>query len=762
MVHTVIGQEIQGYKGITLRGITLSYVPLFSPEVEARTEEALQTLIETYGKSNHRKKFDVIVKAFELARIAHVDQVRQSGEPYIRHPLAVAQIVCQEMGLGSTSIACALMHDVAEDTKFTLEDITELFGEKIAEIVDGLTKVSGILKNNDESNEVRDSDGKIVTTQSASLRKTLGAMSNDPRVMLIKIADRLHNMRTLGAKSSSSQQKIAEETLRIYAPLAHRLGLNSIKTELESWCFKFQKPEDYEAIEQQIQCSTPNRDELLKQFTQQIEQELYDLGIVCKIESRVKSHYSIWRKMQAQQIGFDEVYDYFAVRIIFPSTGNNLEDISTCWKIHSFINTKYYCNPMRTRDWLNHPKSNGYQALHITVMGPEGRWVEVQIRSSKMDDIAEFGLSAHWKYKGEFEEDKLFEGFFKSIREILDNPSPDGMDLLDNLNANLYSDEIQVFTPKGANISLPIGAVVLDFAYRIHSKLGDHCLAAKVNHKVVPLTTVLKSGDQVEIIHLNEVQVKEDWLDIAKTTSAKIRIRKTLNHINKQYAEEGEALLRQHFVDAGKELTTRHLDRFIQHYGYKRHSDLFAAIGRGVVDCTTVPTSLKESQLSEDDSYDYSTPIDHKQVYTLEKRGTKLNYQPSACCQPIHGDNVLGVNESGRVVVHQHDCSKLCRIKVTHGDTLLSTQWGKHLDYLFEAIIHLEGYDNVGVLLNIAQLFQSKSINIKQINIDCSEEMFSGDITIAVATAQEVEELCVMLQKEQAISRAYRLYPYER
>ena len=472
--------------------------------------DAFQHLLDTYLASPHRKKVDIITKAFNFARQAHKGVRRLSGEPYIMHPIAVAQIACEEMGLGSTSICAALLHDVVEDTDYTTEDIENIFGEKIAKIVDGLTKISGGIF------------GDHASAQAENFKKLLLTMSDDIRVILIKICDRLHNMRTLASQPANKQYKIAGETLYIYAPIANRLGLNKIKTELEDLSFRYEHPEEYASIVNKLSFTEEQRNRVFDDFTAPIRKALDDMGIEYTIKARVKSPYSIWSKMQNKHVTFDEIYDILAVRIIFKPSDPK-DEINECFRIYVALNQIYKSHPDRLRDWVNHPKANGYQALHATMMSRQGQWIEVQIRSQRMDEIAEQGFAAHWKYKeGEYShDDDELNNWLSTIKEILDDPQPDAMDFLDSVKLNLFSSEIFVFTPKGEVKTLPAGCTVLDFAFQIHTFLGSHCIGAKVNHKLVPLSHKLQSGDQVEILTSNSQHVQPSWINFVSTAKAK-------------------------------------------------------------------------------------------------------------------------------------------------------------------------------------------------------------------------------------------------
>ncbi len=510
-----------------------------TPEEERKLiDDEFADLLQGYIKSNHRKKVDIIERAFKFARSAHEGVRRRSGEPYILHPIAVAKIASREIGLGSTSICAALLHDVVEDTEYTVEDIERQFGKKIAELVEGLTKISGGIF------------GDRASAQAENFRKLLLTMSQDIRVVLIKMADRLHNMRTLGSMAPNKQYKIAGETLYIYAPLAHRLGLFSIKTELEDLSFKFEHPAEYARIASLIKGSEEKREMVYNNFATPIRQRLAAMGLTYEAKARVKSVYSIWRKMEAKRIPFEEVYDLYAMRIIFdPPSGVGEKEM--CYRIYAALTDLYRPHPERIRDWITVPKANGYQALHVTLMGPDGNWIEVQIRSRKMDEIAEKGFAAHWKYKigGEGEEESELTVWLRTIKDILDDPNPNAIDFLDTLKLNFFSSEIVVFTPKGELLTLPSGATVLDVAYTLHSEIGNHCIAGKVNHKLVPLSSKLNSGDQVEVLTSQSQTPKSEWMSFLSTAKAKTRLRKELRRVQMPYVEEGSRIFEKFLAD---------------------------------------------------------------------------------------------------------------------------------------------------------------------------------------------------------------------
>ena len=531
--------------------------------------DAFQHLLDTYLASRHRKKTDIITKAFNFARQAHKGVRRMSGEPYIMHPITVAQIACEEMGLGSTSICSALLHDVVEDTDYTVEDIENIFGPKIAQIVDGLTKISGGIF------------GEQASAQAENFKKLLLTMSDDIRVILIKICDRLHNMRTLASQPINKQYKIAGETLYIYAPLANRLGLNKIKTELEDLSFSYEHPEEYAAIKSKLSKTQEQRDTLFADFTKPIREALDKMGIKYELKARVKSPYSIWNKMQNKHVTFEEIYDILAVRIIYVPKDRN-DEINECFKIYVAISQIYKSHPDRLRDWVNHPKANGYQALHVTLMSKQGKWIEVQIRSDHMDEVAEQGFAAHWKYKeGDVvvDDDSELNNWLSTIKEILDDPQPDAMDFLDTIKLNLFASEIFVFTPKGEIKTLPAGCTALDFAFQIHTFLGSHCIGAKVNHKLVPLSHKLQSGDQVEILTSKSQHVQPSWINFVSTAKAKGKIQAILRRDNRETQKNGEKIVADWFADNELAMTTATLDKLCDFHNVQKHEQLFFAVG---------------------------------------------------------------------------------------------------------------------------------------------------------------------------------------
>lgn len=746
----------------------------FTPSEEEWIDAEYQALIQDYLNSNHRQKVEIIDRAFALARQAHAGVRRRSGEPYILHPIAVARIICSEMGLGSTSICCALMHDVVEDTDYTVEDMRQMFGDNIARIVDGVTKVKS---GNFEGD---------MSVQAESFRKLLLTMSDDARVILIKIADRLHNMRTLSSMLPAKQYKIAGETLFIYAPLAHRFGLFAIKSELEDLSFKYEHPEIYADIATKVAKTEQERAELFDRFAQPIREALTRQRITFDIKSRVKTNYSIWSKMETKGIPFEEVYDLFAVRIIFDSTDGYPEK-NRCWDIYTTITEIYQSRPDRLRDWLTNPKSNGYQALHLTVMGPDGNWIEVQIRSRRMDDIAEKGLAAHWKYKqGQIEEDKEFECWLDTIREVLQAPTPNAMDMLDTVKLSLFANDITVFTPKGKSIKLPAGASVLDFAYSIHSELGDRCIGAKVNHHVVPISTKLQNGDQIEILDSLSAHPQPQWLSFVITAKARYKIDAALKRRQREYILTGEEQLTTLLEGAGLKVDQSIISKLSKFYGYGRKDDLLASIGNGsinlaedfdkiknasvdnptffsrIISSLTRSSKSKASQARVPVEQDPIAPqgkIDKKKPYILVETAGRTNYRAASCCKPIWGDDVLGIiYDQNKVEVHRRSCRTATRVKSSHGDRLVSAQWGEHHQELFSVDVALRGIDTRGILNAISHIvLEELQLSISGINLRARDGFFEGELTILVHGQSDVVRVCRSLQGNSSILAAHRI-----
>lgn len=737
---------------------------------EKMIQDGFNELLKDYLNSNHRRKVERITKAFNFANQAHAGVKRRSGEPYIMHPIAVARIVCREMGLGSTSICSALLHDVVEDTEYTVQDISDMFGPKIAQIVDGLTKISGGIF------------GEQASAQAENFRKLLLTMSDDIRVILIKIADRLHNMRTLGSMLPAKQFKIAGETLYLYAPLAHRLGLFTIKTELEDLSFKYEHPQEYDFIEQKLQASEESRNKLFEHFAIPVDKKLKEMGLHYEMKARVKSAYSIWNKMESKGITFEDIYDLYAVRIIFdPLPG--VDEKNMCWDIYSAITDIYRIRPDRIRDWVSRPKANGYQALHLTVMGPDGQWVEIQIRSRRMDDIAEKGFAAHWKYKEHsVEEDTELDKWLQTITEILESPDPNALDFLDTIKLNLFTSEIFVFTPKGDIKTLPQGATALDFAYALHTNIGNKCIGAKVNHRLVPLSHPLASGDQVEILTSRSQEPQAEWLNFVTTAKARSKIDAVLKRARKDAAKVGEEKVIVAFKRSDMEASTSNLDKLCMYFGFSKREEFFYAVEKGDV---TLPENIKKLLKEKTDNVLFKyvkqalgvgvknnkekeevqkeekpkAKYDKSKPYILREEAFERNYVIAECCKPIPGDDALGfINDDGNVVVHKRSCPIAMRLKSSFGERILNTEWSSHKNASFEATLEVKGIDSIGVLNTITKTISDDfNVNIMRLLIEAKDGVFEGKIKMKVHDVEDIQKMCVTLSKIKNIKSVGRV-----
>ena len=744
-------------------------------------EDEFQALLDDYLSSNHRKKVEIITKAFNLANEAHKGSRRRSGEPYIMHPLAVARIVSKEIGLGSTSISAALLHDVVEDTDYSVEDIEMIFGERIARIVDGLTKISSGMF------------GTNVSAQAENFRKLLLTMSNDIRVILIKIADRLHNMRTLSSMAPAKQYKITGETSYIYAPLAHRLGLFAIKTELEELCFRYEHPETFADITEKIKQTALERNTIYDNFAKPVVVELDKMGIEYEMRARVKSVYSISSKMEKKKVDFSEIYDLFAVRIIF-EIFPGMDEKKQCWDIYSVITDIYKLRPDRIRDWVSRPKSNGYQALHLTVMGPDGKWIEIQIRSRRMDDIAEKGFAAHWKYKAnKVEEDTELDKWLKTIQEILSNPNPNAVDFLDTIKLNLFAMEIFVFTPKGDIKTLPQGATALDFAYILHTDIGNNCLGAKVNHRLVPLSQKLNSGDQVEVLTSTSQKPQPEWLNFVTTANARTKIEGALRREKRAIAKAGKLKLDKLFDKEPIDRST--LDKILHYYDIEKKEDLFYQIGNNELelphDYTTfykikqkdqsdnlllrymkqaynamrktsdeggkIKSELDTKNNKNTTSLDLDK-IDRKQKFNLLEKNQAKNFKVPTCCNPLPGDDVFGfINDKEDVEVHKSSCQVGLKLKSHFGDRILEIVWGDYKQYSFKSSISFTGIDKKGILNHIiAKISEDISVNISGLNISTNDGIFEGQIDLNVHSVKDIQNLCSIIAKVDGINTVHR------
>ncbi|MBQ0089828.1 MAG: bifunctional (p)ppGpp synthetase/guanosine-3',5'-bis(diphosphate) 3'-pyrophosphohydrolase [Prevotellaceae bacterium] len=742
---------------------------------EKLVEEAFQKLINTYLSSNHRKKVDLITRAFNFAKQAHKGVRRRSGEPYILHPIAVAQIVCGEIGMGSTSICAALLHDVEEDTDYTYEDIKNLFGEKIANIVEGLTKISGGIF------------GDRASLQAETFKKLLLTMSDDIRVILVKISDRLHNMRTLASMLPNKQYKIAGETLYIYAPIADRLGLNKIKTELENLSFKYEHPDEYQMLLNKLEQAKEHHDNLFNDFTPPIRKALDKLGLKYEIKVRIKSPYSIWRKMQKKNITFEEVFDLLAIRIVFDSIDIS-EEVNDCFRIYVAITSIYKSHPDRLRDWVNHPRSNGYRALHTTLMSNNGEWIEVQIRSRQMDDVAENGLAAHWKYKSnsqpeEIVSEEYMDRWIHTIKEILDDPQPDTLDLLDTIKLNLYAKEIVVFTPKGEIKELPSGATVLDFAFYVHTMLGAHCIGAKVNHKLEPIMYKLSSGDQVEILTSQSQQVSPEWLEYITTAKAKSKVAALLRKINRESVRKGEIMLTE-FLQENKLLANyANIERLRNYHRMSSPFELHKAIGEGLLVLNDsdieflvgankkknkwykhIPfinnsESEEKTIVENQDKKAFILGINRKKV--LEINDSNIQFcDIHKGCLPIIGDDVLGYldQELLTLTIHKRSCPEATELKSKFGNNIIAIKWNITSNYLFSTTIQIEGIDTEGILLRIAEQLYENDLKLKvdALNIESHDGLFVAKLTVRVHSTNDIYSICNRLSNLKGITSAKR------
>ena len=733
---------------------------------EEMINQAFHELLNDYLATKHRKRVEIITKAFNFANQAHKGIKRRSGEPYIMHPIAVASIVCNEIGLGSTSICAALLHDVVEDTDYTVEDIENIFGPKIAQIVDGLTKISGGIF------------GDRASAQAENFKKLLLTMSNDIRVILIKIADRLHNMRTLGSMLPNKQYKIAGETLYIYAPLANRLGLYKIKTELEN--FKYEHPEEYAEIEEKLNATAAERDKVFNDFTAPIRTQLDKMGLKYRILARVKSIYSIWNKMQTKHVPFEEIYDLLAVRIIFEPR-NIEEELNDCFDIYVSISKIYKPHPDRLRDWVSHPKANGYQALHVTLMGNNGQWIEVQIRSERMNDVAEQGFAAHWKYKegGGSEDEGELEKWLKTIKEILDDPQPDAIDFLDTIKLNLFASEIFVFTPKGELKTMPQNSTALDFAFSLHTDIGSHCIGAKVNHKLVPLSHKLQSGDQVEILTSKSQRVQPQWEVFATTARARAKIAAILRKERKVNQKLGEEILSEFLKKEEIRPEDSVIEKLRKLHNAKNEEELLAAIGSKVIILGEVDKNeLKEKQTSnwkkyltfsfgntnkekpeEKEQPQEKEKINPKQILKLTEESLQKKYIMAECCHPIPGDDVLGyVDENDRIIIHKRQCPVAAKLKSSYGNRILATEWDTHKELSFLVYIYIKGIDSMGLLNEVTQVISRQlNVNIRKLTIETNDGIFEGKIQLYVHDVDDVRTICNNLKQIQNIKQVTRV-----
>ena len=696
-----------------------------------------------------------IRKAFDLAVEAHKTQRRKSGEPYIYHPVAVAHIAAKEIGLGTTSIICALLHDVVEDTDYSLKDIEKLFGAKVSKIIDGLTKIQDVFDKN-------------VSMQAENFRKMLLTLSDDVRVILIKLADRLHNMRTLDAMKKPKQLKIASETLYLYAPLAHRLGLYAIKTELEDLGLKFTKPEVYKAIAEGLQATKEERNKYITKFCKPIRTKLKENELYCSIKGRPKSIFSIRHKMVNKGVNFDNVFDKFAIRIIVESS---LEDEkSDCWKIYSIVTDFYKPNPDRLRDWVSTPKANGYESLHTTVMGDDGKWVEVQIRSKRMDDIAEKGYAAHWKYKQEGSKENSLDEWINNIRELLENPESNALDFIDDFKLNLYAGEIYVFTPNGELKTLPKKATALDFAFSIHTDIGLKCMGVKVNGKLVSLSHQLGSGDQVEVITSKKQRPRKDWLRFVITSRAKSKIKAALKEDKKRISGVGKEIAERKLKHLKLKFNKNTETELIKYFDAGTSLELYFRFGTGAISNTEIKeyVKVKNSGWYQTIKNKIYNPKAKKSVLKVAKvivfndDDEVLDYEMAKCCNPIAGDVIFGfLTVVDGIKIHRSDCPNAIQLRANYAYRILKAKWVNKNEIDFIATINIKGIDKVGLMNNVTQIISNQmNVNIKSINISSSDGIFEGIITLKVHNVTFLKELTDKLGKVEAISSITRTYKH--
>lgn len=709
-------------------------------------------------------------RAFELAADAHKETRRKSGEPYILHPLAVAQIVVDEIGLGVTSAVCALLHDVVEDTEFTLEDIEHGFGEQCARIIDGLTKISNVV------------DLKANTTiQAENFRKILLTLVDDPRVILIKLADRLHNMRTMDSMSRDKQLKISSETTYIYSPLAHRLGLYEIKSELEDLALKYTQPEVYMEISRGLKETKRDRTRYINEFIKPLKEELEQAGFDFEIHGRPKAIHSIWEKMRTKHVSFEEVYDIFAIRIILNSPLE--QEKSDCWKVYSIITNFYRPSTERLRDWISVPKGNGYEALHTTVMGPGGRWVEVQIRSQRMNEIAEKGLAAHWKYKEgatgqQAAQESKLDHFLRHIREILSNPDTDTLDFLSDFKLEVFTEEIYLYTPKGELRVLPKGATALDFAFDVHSQLGARCIGAKVNHKLVPLSHELKSGDQVEIITSAKQHPNEDWLSFVTTGKAKSRIKYYLKEEKRIIGEEGKAMLQRKLSHLGVELTPSNINELCIFFKMQSMLDLYYGIAVGAIEIKDLKEHFEvvgdrlqvksreikpELKSTEDVAKPGIKPSKDTELIIFGESSDKIQYSIAKCCQPIPGDDVFGYVTTGEgLKIHRTDCPNAAQLLANFAHRIVRTKWAANKELAFLSGLRITGLDDVGVVQKITSIISGElQMNMRSLSIDSKDGIFEGTIKVFVHDRNELDVLSHKLTGLDGVTKVERLESIE-
>jgi guanosine-3',5'-bis(diphosphate) 3'-pyrophosphohydrolase len=737
----------------------------FDEEDKNHIQSEYDSLVNNLLRCNKQGDREMIDKAFRIANEAHWNMRRKSGEPYIIHPIAVAKIVNQEIGLGAKSITAALLHDVVEDTEYTLEDVKRDFDPKIASLIDGLTKISGTYNKETSS-----------SLQAENFRKMLLTLSDDMRVILIKIADRLHNMRTLDSMPEHKKMKIAGETIFLYAPLAQRLGLFSIKSELEDLSFKFRQPQIYEEIASKLKHSEKKYYALINKFSLPIIEKLTTAGYMFDISGRPKSIFSIWKKMQSKNVPYEEIYDVLAVRIVFEPSPD-VSEKTQCWNIYSIITDTYLPKPDRLRDWISRPKPNGYEALHLTVMGPEGKWVEVQVRSKRMDEIAERGYAAHWKYKGDASQESELDKWIKKIRLMLENPLADPIEFLDEFKMNLFSSEIMVFTPKGKLVSLPKGASALDFAYEIHTEIGNKAIGAKINYKLNPISAVLMSGDQVEIITSDIAKPEKEWLSFVRTARAKEAIKDALKTERTNRVQKGMEILEAKLNELGVIPNAEILKQLLLAYDVLNKDELYSGIELGIINLdnlkkilrkTTSKSVIKYWDLkfigSKKETKEPETvpqKIDESVPFLLRENieNAGQSYEIARCCNPIPGDEVMGYRSpEGPVKIHKPKCPVAIRIMSNEGNRIIAVKWAIHKLVSFLARISMSGIDRIGLVNEITNIISSElKVNMTNINISVNNGIFEGTIDLYVHHTKDLNNLILKISNINGIESVKRV-----
>jgi guanosine-3',5'-bis(diphosphate) 3'-pyrophosphohydrolase len=718
-------------------------------EILKRYRALLRASKSTLQKGDKR----MIRKAFDMALESHKDMRRKSGEPYIYHPIAVAQIAAEEIGLGTTSIVCALLHDVVEDTDVTLDDIEREFGKKVAKIIDGLTKISGVFDTNS-------------SLQAENFRKMLLTLADDVRVILIKLADRLHNMRTMEFMPRDKQLKLSSETVYLYAPLAHRLGLYAIKSELEDLSMKYMERETYQFIKNKLNEKKTEREKFIRDFSEPLKKVLEGQGLHSDVFGRPKSIHSIWNKMKKKAIPFEEVYDLFAIRIILDSTPES--EKSDCWKAYSIVTDLYRPNPDRLRDWISSPKANGYESLHTTVMGPRGQWVEVQIRTKRMNEIAEKGFAAHWKYK-ESSTDSGLDQWVQKVRDMLKNPESNALDFLDDFKMNLFSDEIFIFTPKGALIQLPLNATALDFAFEIHTDVGASCIGAKVNHKLVPLSYKLQNGDQVEVITSSKQTPKEDWLNIVVTAKAKAKIKSALKEEKRKIADDGKEILERKMKSLKITYNSENIHKISYYFKLASTQDLFFNVAQGIIDMKDLKEYQASEKVIENKPQDR---IETEQVQSLLRNiktkdsdmlligedMQKIDYKLANCCNPIPGDDVFGfITVSDGIKIHRTNCPNAAKLMANYGYRIVKARWTNQQELAFLTGLRITGIDDVGLINKLTTVISNDfKVNMRSITVDSDNGIFEGSIMVYVNDTEHLDNLIKRLKMVKGVTSVNR------